>query len=53
MNKKFLDLGLQPLANRYLNSYKKLSANKKELYKLTVGFNTKTKLVSLIKKNSR
>ena len=50
MNKKFLDLGLQPLANRYLNSYKKLSANKKELYKLTVGFNTKTKLVSLINK---
>jgi len=50
MNKKFLDLGLQPLANRYLNSYKKLSTNKKELYKLTVGFNTKTKLVSLINK---
>jgi len=50
MNKKFLDLGYQPLANKYLRSYRKLSANKKELYKLTVGFNTKTKLVSLIKK---
>ena len=50
MNKKFLDLGHQPLANRYLKSYKKLSIKKKELYKLTVGFNSKTKLVSLIKK---
>ena len=50
MNKKFLDLGYQPLANKYLKSYKKLSIKKKELYKLTVGFNTKTKLVSLINK---
>ena len=50
MNKKFLDLGYQPLANRYLKSYKKLSVKKNELYKLTVGFNTKTKLVSLIKR---
>ena len=50
MNKKFLDLGYQPLANKYLQKYKKLSPKKKELYKLTVGFNTKTKLVSLIKK---
>ena len=50
MNKKFLDLGYQPLANRYLKKYKKLSIKKKELYRLTVGFNTKTKLVSLIKK---
>ena len=29
---------------------KNLSIKKKELYKLSVGFNTKTKLVSLIKK---
>ena len=50
MNKKFLDLGLQPLANKYLRSYKKLSTKKGELYKLSVGFNTKTKLVSLFKK---
>ena len=50
MNKKFLDLGYQPLANKYLRSYKKLSITKNELYKLTVGFNTKTKLVSLFKK---
>jgi len=50
MNKKFLDLGYQPLANRYLKSYKKLSKKKNELYKLSVGFDTKTKLVSLFNK---
>ena len=50
MNKKFLDLGYQPLANRYLKRYKKLSSKKGELYKLTVGFNINTKLVSLIKR---
>ena len=50
MNKKFLDLGYQPLANKYPKKYKKLSSKNGELYKLTVGFNTKTKLVSLIKK---
>jgi SAM-dependent methyltransferase len=50
MNKKFLDLGYQPLANKYLKSYRKLSIIKNELYKLTVGFNTKTKLVSLFNK---
>ena len=50
MNKKFLDLGYQPLANKYSKKYKKLSSKNRELYKLTVGFNTKTKLVSLINK---
>ncbi len=50
MIKKFLDLEYQPLANKYLKSYKKLSIKKKELYRLTVGFNTKTKLVSLFNK---
>ena len=50
MNKKFLDLGYQPLANKYLSFYKKLTSKSKELYKLTVGFNNKTKLVSLINK---
>ena len=50
MNQEFLDLGYQPLANTYLRSYRKLSIKKKELYKLTVGFNTKTKLVSLFNK---
>ena len=50
MIKKFLDLGYQPLANKYLKSYKKLSIKKKELYRLTAGFDTKTKLVSLFNK---
>jgi len=50
MNKKFLDLGYQPLANKYLKTYKKLSLKKNELFKLSVNFNTKTKLVSLNKK---
>jgi len=50
MIKKFLDLGYQPLANKYLKSCKKLSIKKKELYRLTVGFDTKTKLVSLFNK---
>ena len=50
MIKKFLDLGYQPLANKYLKAYKKLSIKKKELYRLTVGFDTKTKLVSLFNK---
>jgi SAM-dependent methyltransferase len=50
MIKKFLDLGYQPLANKYLKSYKKLFVKKKELYRLTVGFDTKTKLVSLFNK---
>ncbi|MDC1223898.1 class I SAM-dependent methyltransferase [Pelagibacteraceae bacterium] len=50
MNKKFLELGFQPLANKYMKSFKKLSVKKKELYKLSVGFNSKTKLVSLIKR---
>ena len=50
MIKKFLDLGYQPLANKYLKSYKKLSIKKKELYRLTVVFDTKTKLVSLFNK---
>jgi|TARA_B110000495_G_C23032222_1_gene615136 SAM-dependent methyltransferase len=50
MNKKFLDLGLQPLANKYSKTFKKPSLKNDQLYKLTVGFNTKTKLVSLIKR---
>ena len=50
MNKKFLDLGNQPLANKYLRAYKKLTLKSNELYRLTVGFDNKTKLVSLINK---
>ena len=47
MNKKFLDLGIQPLANKYLLKKKKLTKSKNNFYKLEVSFNTKTKLVSL------
>ena len=47
MIKKFLDLGIQPLANQYLNKPKNLSLKKGQLYKLKVCFNPKTKLVSI------
>jgi methylation protein EvaC len=43
----FLDLGLQPLANNYLN--KKDLKKKEKKYRLKVGINTKTKLVSINK----
>ena len=49
MSKKvnFLDLGLQPLANNYL---KKNQLNKKEnKYRLKIGLDLKTKLVSINK----
>ena len=48
MIKKFLDLGMQPLANNYLKK-KDLVKKKKELfYHLEVGFNSKSKLVSIL-----
>ena len=40
MNKQFLDLGYQPLANEYLSKYK--SNHKK--YKLKIFFNLKTSI---------
>jgi methylation protein EvaC len=43
----FLDLGLQPLANNYLNSNNLKKKEKK--YRLKVGINLKTKLVSINK----
>ncbi len=46
MNKKFLDLGLQPLANEYPTYYSK----KQIKYRLKIYFNTKTKLVSISKR---
>ena len=49
MNQEFLDLGLQPLANKYLPKTNN-SNNNKQYYRLKVGFNKKTKLVSLLKK---
>lgn len=46
MNKFFLNLGSQPLANNYLNKY-----NSKQIkYYLRLYFNTKTKLVSISKR---
>ena len=46
--KKFLDLGMQPLANKYLTK-KDLKKNKKEqFYHLEVGFDVETKLVSIL-----
>ena len=46
MNRKFLDLGYQPLANEYLSNYK---SNYKK-YKLKIFFNLKNKLVSISKR---
>ena len=48
MNKKFLDLGFQPLANNYLNKFKK----KQTKYKLKLFFNTQNKMVSISKRIS-
>ena len=50
MIKTFLNLGMQPLANQYLNKPKILSEKKGQLYKLNVCFDSKTKLVSISKK---
>ena len=48
MIKKFLNLGPQPLANKYL-SRSQIKKNFNEyFYNLKVGFNTKTKLVSIL-----
>ena len=44
---KFLNLGLQPLANSYLEK-KKLSIKEKK-FKLEVAFNSKNYLVSIVK----
>ncbi|MFB1002598.1 MAG: hypothetical protein QMC70_00460 [Bacteroidia bacterium] len=46
MNKKFLDLGSQPLANNYLNRFKK----KQTKYNLELFFNTQNKMVSISKR---
>lgn len=44
--KKFLDLGLQPLANSYLN--KKNLNRKEKKFRLSIGFNPKSYLVSIL-----
>ena len=46
MNKFFLDLGKQPLANNYLSKFKYQQVK----YRLKLYFNTKTKLVSISKR---
>ena len=48
MIKKFLDLGMQPLANKYLTKKDIIKKNKELFYHLEVGFNSKTKLVSIL-----
>ena len=46
--KKFLDLGMQPLANKYLTKRDLLDKKKEQFYHLEVGFDKKTKLVSIL-----
>ena len=46
--KKFLNLGKQPLANKYLSKKELLSKKKEQFYRLQIGFNIRTKLVSII-----
>ncbi len=46
MNKFFLNLGKQPLANNYFNFYKK----KQTKYNLNLFFNTKNKIISISKR---
>ena len=48
MIKKFLDLGIQPLANNYLKKKDLIKKKKELLYHLEVGFNSKTKLISIL-----
>lgn len=48
--KKFLDLGLQPLANKYLTRKEIKNKKKEQFYHLEVGFDNKTKLVSILNK---
>ena len=45
--KKFLDLGMQPLANKYLTSKDLRNKKKEQFYHLEVGFDNNTKLVSI------
>ena len=49
MIKKFLDLGKQPITNSFLKKINKKTLNKEFFYNLSVGFNDKNFLVSLMK----
>ena len=46
MNKKFLDLGYQPLANEYLKNFRSNQIK----YKLKIYFDTLSKMVSISKR---
>ena len=48
MIKKFLDLELQPLANKYLTKKDLVKKKVEYYYRLEIGFNTITKLVSIL-----
>ena len=52
MIKKFLDLGLQPLANNYLQINSKLNKKKIDRYRLEIVFNTDNSLISIKKKDT-
>ena len=48
MKKKFLDLGRQPITNSFLKKIDKKTVNKEFFYNLSIGFNEKNYLVSLM-----
>ena len=48
MIKKFLDLVMQPLVNRYLTKKDIIKKNIELFYHLEVGFSSKTKLISIV-----
>ena len=48
MIRKFLDLGMQPLANNYLKKKDLINKKGELFYHLEVGFNSKTKLISIL-----
>ena len=49
MNKVFLNLGLQPLANSFLKDIKKNTLQNEFFYNLKICFNSKNYLVSIAK----
>jgi SAM-dependent methyltransferase len=46
--KKFLDLGIQPLANKYLINKNLKNTKAEQFYHLEIGFDLKSKLVSIM-----
>jgi methylation protein EvaC len=48
MIKKFLDLGQQPLANKYLTKKDLVKKKVEYYYHLEIGFNTTSKLVTIL-----